>query len=250
MIRALIVDDEPRARESLAAILKKFFPEVEIAGQAEGVYDAFEKIKELDPNLVFLDIKMPDGSGFDLLKKFQKTRFKTIFTTAFGEHALEAIKFSAFDYLLKPIDTQELRDALSKLKEKLDEEEENYVKLSAIFQNLDATRASQKKIVLKTANSIHLVSVSNIVRCEADTNYTWFFFTDQPKLLISKPLKQYEELLEPYGFFRPHQSHLVNMACISRVDKTDGGTLVLNDNTLIPVAVRKREQLFKILENL
>lgn len=250
MIRALIVDDEPRARESLATILKKFFPEVEIAGQAEGVNDAFEKIKELNPNLVFLDIKMPDGSGFDLLKKFQKTRFKTIFTTAFGEHALEAIKFSAFDYLLKPIDTQELRDALSKLKEKLDEEEENSVKLSAIFQNLDATRASQKKIVLKTANSIHLVSVSNIVRCEADTNYTWFFFTDQPKLLISKPLKQFEELLEPYGFFRPHQSHLVNMACISRIDKTDGGTLVLNDNTLIPVAVRKREQLFKILENL
>lgn len=250
MIKALIIDDEPRARESLVTMLYKFFPEVSIAGEAEGVNDAFVKIQQYNPDIIFLDIKMPDGSGFDLLKKFQKARFKTVFVTAFGEYALEAIKFSAFDYLLKPIDLNELRETLARIKASLDEEEELPVKLQAIFQNMESAKAMQKKIVLKTANSIHLVNISAIIRCEADTNYTWFYFTDQPKLLISKPLKHFEELLVSYGFFRPHQSHLINLSFISRIDKVDGGTLVLNDNTIIPVAVRKREQLFRLLENI
>ena len=200
--------------------------------------------------MVFLDIKMPDGSGFDLLKRFKKPTFRTVFVTAFDEFAVEAIKFSAFDYLLKPISTDELRETITKLTEEMSEPEDFTVKLQAFFDNVNSIERDKKKIVLKTANSIHLVTISNVVRCESDGNYTWFYFNNQPKLLISRPLKQFEELLEPYGFFRPHQSHLVNIRAISRIDKVDGGTLILEDNTPIPVSVRKREQLFSILEQL
>ena len=250
MIRAIIVDDEPRARETLSGVITRYFTNVQLLGEAAGVNEAFTLIEKVNPNVVFLDIKMPDGSGFDLLKRFKKPTFRTVFVTAFDEFAVEAIKFSAFDYLLKPISTNELRETITKLTEEMSEPEDFTVKLQAFFDNVNSIERDKKKIVLKTANSIHLVTISNVVRCESDGNYTWFYFNHQPKLLISRPLKQFEELLEPYGFFRPHQSHLVNIRAISRIDKVDGGTLILEDNTPIPVSVRKREQLFSILEQL
>ncbi len=250
MIRAIIVDDEPRARETLTGVITRYFTNVQLLGEAAGVNEAFTLIEKVNPNVVFLDIKMPDGSGFDLLKRFKKPTFRTVFVTAFDEFAVEAIKFSAFDYLLKPISTNELRETITKLTEEMSEPEDFTVKLQAFFDNVNSIERDKKKIVLKTANSIHLVTISNVVRCESDGNYTWFHFNNQPKILISRPLKQFEELLEPYGFFRPHQSHLVNIRAISRIDKVDGGTLILEDNTPIPVSVRKREQLFSILEQL
>lgn len=250
MIRAIIVDDEPRARETLSGVITRYFTNVQLLGEAASVNEAFALIEKVNPNVVFLDIKMPDGSGFDLLKRFKKPTFRTVFVTAFDEFAVEAIKFSAFDYLLKPISTDELRETIAKLTEEMSEPEDFTLKLQAFFDNVNSIERDKKKIVLKTANSIHLVTISNVVRCESDGNYTWFYFNNQPKLLISRPLKQFEELLEPYGFFRPHQSHLVNIRAISRIDKVDGGTLILEDNTPIPVSVRKREQLFSILEQL
>ena len=250
MIRAIIVDDEPRARETLSGVITRYFTNVQLLGEAAGVNEAFTLIEKVNPNVVFLDIKMPDGSGFDLLKRFKKPTFRTVFVTAFDEFAVDAIKFSAFDYLLKPISTDELRETITKLTEEMSEPEDFTVKLQAFFDNVNSIERDKKKIVLKTANSIHLVTISNVVRCESDGNYTWFYFNNQPKLLISRPLKQFEELLEPYGFFRPHQSHLVNIRAISRIDKVDGGTLILEDHTPIPVSVRKREQLFSILEQL
>jgi two-component system LytT family response regulator len=250
MIKAVIVDDEPRARESLRMILEKFFPEVAIAGEAAGVDEGYELISRVKPNTVFLDIKMPDGTGFDLLKRFPLIDFKVIFVTAFEEHALEAIKFSAFDYILKPINTNELRDALKKLKENMGQEDDINVKLKAFFENMESSGLSKKKIVLKTANSIHLVALSNIVRCEADSNYTWVHFDNQPKILISKPLKYFEDMLQEYGFIRVHQSHLANLNFVVRVDKVDGGVLVFYDGKNVPISVRKRDQLFKLLEDL
>lgn len=250
MIKALVVDDEPNARESFTNILKSVFPEVILLGEAEGVEDAFRQIEKLSPNVVFLDIKMGDGTGFDLLRRYQKVPFKVVFITAFDEFAIEAIKFSACDYLLKPINTNELRQALERLKETLGLEEDFQLKIQAFLNNLDTINIAQKKIVLKTSDSIHLVNLGNIVRCEADTNYTWVYIYDHPKILISKPLKHFEELLEENGFFRVHQSHLVNLNYFSRIDKIDGGILVLSDNTSIPIAVRKRDALYQLLEKL
>lgn len=250
MIQALVIDDEERARLSLTSIFSKFFPEVEVVGEASGVEEAYQQIEKLKPNVVFLDIKMGDGTGFDLLRRYQRIPFSVVFVTAFDNHAIEAFKFSAFDYLLKPIKTDELRETIARLSETLEEEQDLSVKISAFMENVGSMNLSQKKIVLKTANSIHLVNLPNIIRCEADANYTWVYVQNQPKLLISKPLKYYEEMLEDFGFFRAHQSHLVNLSHISRIDKIDGGQIVLQDNTTIPIAVRKREMLFKLLDNM
>ena len=250
MIRAVLVDDEPRARESLRVILERFFSEVTILAEADGVEQAYKTIQKHKPNTVFLDIKMPDGTGFDLLKRFDNIDFKVVFVTAFEEHALEAIKFSAFDYILKPINTNELRVVIDKLVENLDDSESLNVKLKAVIENMSATSQVQKKIVLKTAESIHLVLLQHITRCEADCNYTKIFFDNQPKILISKPLKHFEDILSEYGFVRVHQSHLVNINHVVRVDKVDGGVLVFADNTQVPISVRKREQLFNLLENM
>jgi two-component system LytT family response regulator len=250
MIKAIIVDDEPRARESLKMILEKFFSQVALAGEASGVEEAYDLILNVKPNTVFLDIRMPDGTGFDLLKRFKQIDFKVVFVTAYEEHAMEAIKFSAFDYLLKPINTNELRSALEKLEESLGQKEDMNLKLKALIDNLESTGQSKKKIVLKTSNSIHLVALSNIVRCEADSNYTWVYFDNQPKILISKPLKYFEDMLQEYGFIRVHQSHLANLNFVVRIDKVDGGVLVFYDGKNVPIAVRKRDQLFKLLEDL
>lgn len=250
MIRAILVDDEPRARESLRVILQRFFPEVAILAEADGVEQAYKAIQKHKPNTVFLDIKMSDGTGFDLLKRFDNINYKVVFVTAFEEHALEAIKFSAFDYILKPINTNELRSVIDKLVENLDDSESLNIKLKAVIENMSATSQAQKKIVLKTAESIHLVLLQNITRCEADCNYTKIFFDNQPKLLISKPLKHFEDILIDFGFVRVHQSHLVNINHVVRVDKKDGGVLVFADKTQVPISVRKREQLFKLLEEM
>lgn len=250
MIKALVVDDEPRSRESLTNILKNVFQEVELLGEAGSVGEAYKQIEKLQPNLVFLDIKMGDGTGFDLLRKYQKVPFQVIFITAFDEYAIEAIKFSAFDYLLKPINTVELRQTLEKLKDTLGLQQDMQLKIQAFLNNLDSINISQKKIVLKTSDSIHLVNLGDIIRCEAYANYTWIYICDQPRILISKPLKHFDRMFDEYGFFRVHQSHLVNLNYFSRIDKVDGGILVLNDNTSIPIAVRKRNALYQLLENL
>lgn len=250
MIRAVLVDDEPRSRESLRVILERFFPEVTILAEADGVEQAYIIIQKHKPNTVFLDIKMPDGTGFDLLKRFDNIDFKVVFVTAFEEHALEAIKFSAFDYILKPVNTNELRSIIEKLVENFDDSENLNIKLKALIDNMSASSQAQKKIVLKTAESIHLVLLQHITRCEADCNYTKIFFDNQPKILISKPLKYFEDSLSEFGFVRVHQSHLVNINHVLRLDKIDGGVLVLADKTQVPISVRKREQLFKLLENM
>lgn len=251
MIKALLVDDEPRARETLRAILERFFPEVSVLGEASGVEEAFVAITNLKPNTVFLDINMPDGTGFDLLKMFDNEMdFKVVFVTAFEEHALEAIKFSAFDYILKPINTNELRAAIEKLSTTLEESDEISVKLKTFFENVETPSQGKKKIVLKTNESIHLVPIQSIVRCEADGNYTKVLLDNQPKLLISKSLKYFEDMLQEFGFVRVHQSHLVNINHIVRVDKIDGGVLAFADGAQVPISVRKREQLLKMLSDL
>jgi len=241
----VVIDDETRARETIIDILKLSNTDLEIVGQADSVESGYLVIKEKNPKLVLLDINLADGSGFDILKKFEHIDFKIIFITAHEEYAVQAFKFSAVDYILKPIIAGELLSAIDRAcKEIIKEDTE--LKLGALLSNLDKV----KKIVLKTAESIHLINIKNIIRCESDVNYTHFYLDNNEKLLVSRTLKEFAELLEPTGFFRTHQSHLVNLDHVIRFDKMEGGHLVMADDSIVPVSSRKRETLFKVFEQM
>jgi len=245
MISIAVIDDEPKARETIINILGISSIEVNIIGEAGDIKSAHDLITLKSPELVLLDINLSDGSGFDLLKQFEKINFKVIFITAHEEYALKAFKYSAIDYILKPIRAAELLNAIEKADDSLNKEE-TAVKIGTLLTNLEKL----KKIVLKTAESIHILNVSQIIRCEADVNYTRFYLENGEKLLVSKPLKEYDELLGRNGFFRTHQSHLVILDHILRYDKTDGGYLILDDKSMVPVSTRKKEELFRIFDSL
>lgn len=243
-IRTVIVDDELRARETIKEMLGIYCPNIEVVGEGIDVLSGLQTIKKLTPDLVFLDIKMPDGTGFDLLKRIDKKEFALIFLTAFDEYAIKAFKFSAIDYLLKPLDPDELITAVKRVEENLITP---YSQIAHLLDNVNSIKRESKKIVLKTAESIYLVNVNEIIRCEATGNYTQFFLKDQKPVLVSKTLKDYDEILSDFGFFRVHQSHLVNLKHIIRLDKADGGTLILNYDQKTPVSTRRKEALIKAL---
>jgi len=245
MISIAVIDDEPKARDAIKNLLAMSPVDLTIVGEADSVESAFEIINLQSPDLVLLDIDLPDGTGFDLLKKFAAIHFKVIFITAHQEHAIRAFKFSAIDYILKPITAGMLFSALEKAKGEIDKED-TMLRLGTLLSNLEKL----KKIVLKTAESIHIINVSQIIRCEADVNYTTFYLQGGEKLLVSKPLKEYDDLLSQAGFFRTHQSHLVSLDHMLRYEKTDGGYLVMDDHSAVPVSVRKKEELFRLFENM
>lgn len=245
MLRTVIIDDEALARDTIRNILGLSREEIKIVGEAADVTTAYQLICREKPELVLLDINLPDGTGFDLLKKFHKIFFSIIFITAHEEYAITAFKYSAVDYIMKPVHAGELLNGISRAVEAIHEEETG-IRLRALLSNIE----SLKKLVLRTAESIHIVNVKDILRCESDVNYTLFFLANKEKLLVSKTLKEYAKLLEGNGFFRPHQSHLVNIAHILRFDKADGGTIVLDDGSEIPVSSRKKDSLLKLFDNL
>lgn len=245
MISIAVIDDESKARETIINILALSTEIPKIIGEADSVEAGFELITRHHPDLVLLDINLIDGTGFDLLKKFDNINFKVIFITAHEEHAIKAFKFSALDYILKPITAGELLNAVEKAAA-LKQNEETELKLSTFLSNLDKI----KKIVLKTAESIHIVNVKNIIRCEADINYTTFYLDNGQKLLVSKTLKEFDEMLDSSGFYRTHQSHLVNLDHILRYEKLEGGHLVMNDDSIVPVSSRKKDELFKLFEKM
>lgn len=249
MIKTVIVDDEKKARETIANILKLYCKNAILVGQADSVVKAIELIDREKPQLVLLDINMPGASGFDLLKHYRAQGFKIIFITAYEEFAVKAFKFSALDYILKPVDPDELVVAIRKAEETLDKEQLE-LKLEAFLSNITDMSREVKKIVLKTAESIHVINVPDIVRCEADRNYTVFHISGGKKVLVSNTLKEYEEMLESYRFFRAHQSHLVNINYIERFEKRDGGFLIMKDRSQVPVSVRKKETLLAMLERI
>ncbi|MCD4790894.1 MAG: LytTR family DNA-binding domain-containing protein [Bacteroidales bacterium] len=245
MISVVVIDDEPKARETIINILQLSPTKLKIVGQADDVKSGFDVINTQKPDLVLLDINLPDGTGFDLLKKFEKINFKVVFITAHEEYAIIAFKFSALDYILKPVASGELLQSVEKASESI-HKEETELKLSAFLSNLDKIR----KIVLKTAESIHIVNIKDIIHCEADGNYTNFYLDNSEKLMVSRTLKDYSEMLEQAGFFRTHQSHLVNLDHISRYDKTEGGHLVMDNESIVPVSSRKKETLFRLFESI
>lgn len=245
-IRTVIIDDENKARETIKDMLALYCPELEIVGEANNVLSGIKLIKTVHPELVFLDIKMPDGTGFDMLNRINKKDFSLIFLTAFDEYAIKAFRFSAIDYLLKPLDPDELITAIERVKDSLKKEQTD---LSELLDNLKEIKKDSKKIVLKTAESIFLINIDDIIRCESNGNYTMFYLTNQKPVMVSHTLKEYDDILSEYNFFRVHQSHLVNLNHIIRLDKADGGVLIMNENQSVPVATRKKDALIKALGN-
>lgn len=249
MFKAIIIDDELNARESISNLCKLTQSEIEIVGEAAGVKSGIQEINQMKPDLVFLDIQLEDGSGFDILEQLDRINFHIIFITAFNEYAIKAFKFAAIDYLLKPINPKEFKSAVDQFIN-LQEKEDIESKLTAYLSHIKESAAEHKKIILKTAESIHLVKVQDIIRCEADKGYTEFFLRDAKKILVSKGLKEYDELLGDFGFIRTHQSHLINLDYISSFEKADGGYILMSDKSTVPVSSRKREYVFNIFENL
>jgi two-component system LytT family response regulator len=246
MIRTLIIDDEKNNRQMIADLLSAHFPNVLIVGEADGVKSGLEAIRHHSPELVLLDIRMEDGDAFDLLNQIGTINFKIIFITAYEEYALKAIKFSALDYLLNPIVLNELKAAIDKAEQQLIKDLQ--LQLSELSNNIQPN--IKKRIVLRTAEKLHLIPVTEIVRCEAERNYSMFYLQNGKKIIVSHPMKDYEEMLSEQGFFRVHKSHMVNLSLVNSYLKSDGGYVVLNDGTELPVSIRKRNQLMKLFENL
>jgi two-component system LytT family response regulator len=220
-------------------------------GEADGVHTGIVLIRQHQPDVIFLDIQMRDGSGFRLLEEVGEINFEIIFTTAFDEYAIKAIKYSALDYLLKPIVPQELIEAVKKVEERKIAKNSNQNKnIDVLLDNLRATSQECHKIILSTSEKIHVIKVDDIIRCESDNYYTNFFFTDGKKLLVSKTLKENENLLKDQNFIRPHKSHLINTKYIKGYMKNDGGYIVMIDESKIPVSRRKKEIIIEIISNL
>lgn len=240
MIKTLIIEDEQKSREMLAGVIQKNCPELSVIGLATNVKEGVEMIESLRPELVFLDISMPDGSGFDLLEKVPGHKFELIFATASDQHAIRAIKYSACDYLLKPIDIEELKIAVDKVVKKKSSIP-NMENLQFLIQQLKRSDENFQKITLPTGNAYEIVNIKDIVRCEADGSYTTFYLSDKRKLMISAGLKHYEELLPDGDFIRVHHHHLINMNHVVRFLKEDGGYAIMSDGSKIEISRRKKE---------
>lgn len=247
MLKAIIIDDEPLIRELITETIKSYCPKVSIVAEAGTVQSGVAAINEHEPDLILLDIKMPDGSGFDLIKHFDKPDFKIIFISGYMEYAIKGYKFNAIDYILKPIDEEELALAINKADDIIRYEEKMQFKV--MEENIKALNKTYK-IILKTSEHIHLINTDNIIRIEADGNYSTFFIEDGRKILVSRAIKEYEESLIDKGFHRIHKSHIININKLSYFDKTDSGDVIMTDGSVVPVASRKRDMLLELFESL
>jgi len=245
MIRAILVDDETGNLENLRALLQRHCPQIVIVSEATTVPDAVNAITRHQPQLLFLDIQMDTQSGFDVLRAIPNRMFEVIFVTAFDQYGIQAVKFAALDYLLKPVDIDELIAAVHKAAQKIGSSLHTR-QLDFLLQHLQH-REHPVKIALPMHNEIRYMNMADIVRCEADNTYTHFFAAGGEQLLVSKTLKEYADLLQPYGFIRPHQSHLVNPAFVKSWLKEDGGALLLTDGHKVPVSRINREAIKRLL---
>ncbi len=240
MFTALIVDDELNSRQTLAYLLSHFCPTVRVIGEAEGVESAYTSIQKLNPDIVFLDLQLADGNGFELLRMFEEVHFMLIIVTAYQEYAIRAFKYCALDYLLKPIDVNSLVDAVDRLQHSFSSQEANR-KFQVLLSNTSACSKKCKKLVLKSLEGLRVVETDEIVRCESHNNTTEFILTTEQGVMVSKTLKEYEELLAPEGFIRCHQSHLINKRHVKEVLRFPSPTIRMDNGDEVPVSVRKRD---------
>lgn len=238
-IRALIIDDEKHSRETLKNLIESYCVGIEIIGLAATVNEAVKMISTLKPELVFMDIELQPGTGFDILSQLEEVDFEVIFTTAFDQYAIKAVKFSSLDYLLKPIDIEELQRAVEKAK-KIKNKQDYARQLHNLIQNLHFPKES--KICLATAEGFEFVNTPEIIYCEASGSYTTFVLTEKRKLLVSKHLKEYENLLTEHHFMRVHNSYLINLREVKKYSKSDGGYITMNNNDIVSISRNKKNE--------
>ncbi len=242
MLHAILVEDEQKSRLGLLKLLESYCPNVKVVGMAASVDEALVLLREhTDVKLVFLDIEMPGKSGFELLEAFERPPFQVIFTTAYDQYALKAIRMCALDYLLKPIHIKELIASVGKAEKHFQHEvyAESYQQL--LF-NLKNPNSPNPRIALPTHDGLVFLTVDQIARCEADGNYTKIVYSEHKEILASRKLKEFENMLASYNFFRVHHSHLINLSYLSAYKKGDGGIAVMVDGSEIPISRRKKDE--------
>jgi two-component system LytT family response regulator len=245
--KVLIIDDENRTRDFVKKMIDSFNLDLDVYTDGENVETGIEAINRIQPDILLLDIQMPDGTGFDVLNSIETKNFEVIFITAYQEYAIKAIKFSALDYILKPIDSEELHSSIITAIDCLEFKREE-TQFIALENNIQPN--NRRKLVLKTQECVYVVDLNEIIRCEADKNYTFFYLNSGKKILVSRTLKDYETMLNGYGFFRIQQSHLINLEYLDRYDKQQGGAIIMKDGTAVPLSPAKKDQFFKLLEKL
>ncbi|MFZ1677821.1 MAG: LytTR family DNA-binding domain-containing protein [Saprospiraceae bacterium] len=245
MLKAIIIDDEINGRIALKQKIRDYCHEVEIMAEAENGQQGIEAIHRYKPQLVFLDIEMPGMNGFEMLVNIPEKNFHLVFTTAYDHYAIKAIKYAAFDYLLKPIDIDELKMTIERARQ-LPHVALNNKKLETLEQNL-LTKPFLNKIAIPTQEGLLFFDIAHIVHLEAESNYTVIFFDDNTKLMASRTLKEFEEILPGDTFFRLHNSHIINLNFIKRYLRGDGGQVEMKDGTYILVSRRKKEEFLKVI---
>lgn len=245
MIKAVLIDDEKNALEILEWQLRTYCPHVEIAAICTTADKGIEAIHQHTPQLIFLDIEMPKKNGFEVLQAFSNPSFDVIFTTAYNEFAIKAFRFAAFDYLLKPIDADDLVNALKRYEKKI----QNSFKqqLGMLLQHFEQPNALPDKISFATQQAVHFIKPENILYCESDGNYTTLFFLDNTKLVVSKTLKEVEEVLVHYHFLRIHNSFVINLKQVGRYVKTDGGSIEMTNGTQLPISRQRKNEVMQVL---
>jgi two-component system LytT family response regulator len=248
MIAAILVDDEQHCINRLSdLLLSNHATDIQLMGTFSTVEDGINAIDALKPKLVFLDVQIHDKTGFDLLKEVDRSLFDVIFTTAYEKFAVQAFKFSALDYLLKPVDKEDLALAIKKFKEKVSKNETS-AKLDILFHNLKNIQGGSRKICVPVATGLVFLETDEIIRCESEVNYTTLYLKDKKKLVVAKTLKEFDEMLSDYNFFRIHNSHLINLNYIKAYNKGKGGFVTLTDNSQIEVSTRKKDDFLKAIQ--
>jgi two-component system, LytTR family, response regulator len=249
MIKAIVVDDELGARESLSKMIEKNCKQIEIVAKVDSMLAAFEAITNKEPDLVFLDIEMPNGNAFDLLEKFKTINFNIIFTTAYDHYAIKAIKFSAVDYMLKPIDPEELVLAVKRFEERTGKNATLDKQFKTLLSNIKPEN-KLKKVGIPDGDGLIFINLSDIIRCDSDGNYTFFILTSGKKIIASRTLGEYEQMFAEDNFFRIHRSHLINLEHVKKYIKGEGGYVVMSDNSQVEVSRRNKTDFLEKLSHL
>lgn len=245
-MNCFLIDDEEVHRRGLRQLIEQFFPEIQIVGEAGSLHEAQEWLRTHAVDIVFLDVMLGDGTGLDLLKAMPARSFQVVLVSAHNEFAVDAFRLSALDYLLKPIDAEDLQAAIHRAKQQL-QFSQTHLQLEILRENLEKLTHQNRKMVLRDADTIYVVTLSDIVYCRAEGSYTAFKLIDDQEILVSKNLGEYEKLLESAHFIRSHHSYIVNLNQIKKFDKTDGGQLIMLGGATVPVAVRRKDALLNAM---
>jgi len=245
--KAVIIDDEPDAVQFINAIISDHCPELDVAGTAHSVVEGYDVINKTRPDLVFLDVEMPQGNGFDLLRMFPSKNFEVVFITAYNHYAIDAIRFSALDYILKPVSIREFIQAVRRFLDKKETSRDSMGSFSALFENLK--HQPPKRLVISTLDGSEYLDTPEIIRIEAEGSYSRFYLTSNRKIIVSRPLKEFHEMLANHNFFRPHNSHLINLGFVRKYLRNDC-SIGLTDGSQVPLSRSKKNIFIEIMNNL